>query len=128
LMRANGLIGHVSLLEERNDIPKITAALDISVLSSESESFPNVVGEAMACSVPCVVTNVGDVAQIVGEAGRVVPPRNSEMLADAIERLISKGSGELDDLGKASRERIINLYSLRKIVDQYQKLYGDLLC
>ena len=55
-----GLVERIHLLGERLDMPRLTAALDIAVSSSHAEGFPNVIGEAMACAVPCVVTDVGD--------------------------------------------------------------------
>ena len=82
-IRELGLQRRTRLLGERHDIPRIAAALDVFSLSSYSESFPNVIGEAMACEVSCAVTHVGDAAWIVGDAGRVVPPRNPRALADA---------------------------------------------
>jgi glycosyltransferase involved in cell wall biosynthesis len=127
LVRVNSLVGRVSLVDERNDINKLTAAMDIAVLSSETESFPNVVGEAMSCSVPCVVTDVGDAAAIVGDAGLVVPSQNSELLADAIESLINEGSAKIHSRGKASRERVIKNYSLKRVVNLYQQLYREML-
>ncbi len=63
---ASGEQQHFHLLGERADIPELTAALDIACSSSLGESFPNAIGEAMACAIPCVVTNVGDSAELVG--------------------------------------------------------------
>ena len=75
------LEARVHLLGKRQDIPRLTAALDIA--SSFGEGLPNVIGEAMACGIPCVVTDVGDSALIVGETGKVVPPRNPAALSVA---------------------------------------------
>lgn len=89
---ALGLSGSVHLWGERADVPRILAALDIAVSASYSESFPNVVGEAMCCGVPCVVTDVGDTAYLVGDTGLVVPARNPAALAEACGDLVHRGS------------------------------------
>ena len=83
IIRDRGLMHQTHLLGERDDIPRIAAALDIFSLSSYSESCPNVIGEAMACEVSCAVTDVGDASLIVGDTGRVVPSRDPRALADA---------------------------------------------
>src|SRR5690625_2504250 len=72
---------NVSLLGKRNDIPNIMAGSDVFVSSSSGEGFPNVVGEAMLCKTPCVVTDVGDSGYIVGDTGRIVPKQNPKKLA-----------------------------------------------
>src|SRR5262249_17495691 len=82
-----GLNDVLYLLGERRDIAAIDNALDIAVCSSISESFPNAIGEAMACGIPSVVTDVGDCDYLVGETGYVAPPRNPRALADAIVRM-----------------------------------------
>lgn len=115
---------HIHLLGERKDIPRLTAALDISTSASAyGEAFPMVVGEAMSCGVPCVVTDVGDSGWIVGKTGRVVPPRNPEALVNAWKELIERSSEGRETLGKAARQRIIENFSLDSVVDQYEKLY-----
>ena len=74
----------------REDMPAVYTALDIAVSSSYGEGFANVIGEAMACGVPCVVTNVGDSARVVADLGEVVPPKDPAALRDAIERLLDQ--------------------------------------
>lgn len=74
----------------REDMPAVYTALDIAVSSSYGEGFANVIGEAMACGVPCVVTNVGDSARVVGDVGEVVPPKDPVALRNAIERLLDQ--------------------------------------
>lgn len=122
-----GLQGGIHLLGERQDIPILTAALDIATSASYSEGFPNVIGEAMSCGVPCVVTDVGDSAWIVGETGKVVPPSNSEALAKALKELIELGTEGRRTLGDLARERIIKNFSLDSIVNQYEELYESLV-
>lgn len=120
------LKGELFLLGERSDIDKILCSLDIVVSSSYSEGFPNVIGEAMASGVPCVVTDVGDSAWIVGKTGKVVPPRDSENLAEAIYEL-SSSKIQRESLGQLARERVIQVFSIEKVVEQYEKLYLDSL-
>ncbi len=111
------------LLGKRNDISRITAAVDIASSSSFGESFPNVIGEAMACEVPCVVTDVGDSALIVGDTGLVVPPKNPEALAQAWLQLINMSPEERTKLGIAARKRVIDKYNLPGIVSRFEKIY-----
>ncbi|MBF2017204.1 MAG: glycosyltransferase [Rivularia sp. T60_A2020_040] len=119
---------HVHLLGERQDIPHLTAALDIASTSSYfGEAFPNVIGEAMSCGVPCAVTDVGDSAFIVGNTGKVLPPKDSQALANAWQELIDMGIEGRRSLGKAARERIINYFSLNFVVNKYEKLYESIL-
>ena len=77
----------------------------------------------MACAVPCVVTDLGDSAWIVGETGKVVPTRNSVALAQAWQELIALGADERKTLGELARSRIIDFFSLDAVVAQYESLY-----
>jgi glycosyltransferase involved in cell wall biosynthesis len=120
------LRGKVHLLGERSDVPRIMAALDLLALPSRSEAFPNVVGEAMACGVPCVVTDVGDARAMVGSAGLVVPPGDAEALAGGLARLIDAGAEARERLGRWARERVRENYSLDAMVRRYEALYGEL--
>lgn len=109
---------------ERRDVPDLMRALDLLCLSSAwGEGFPNVLGEAMATEVPCVATDVGDSAEIIGETGMVVPPRNSEALARAVLAMLAKPVEERRALGQAARARIEERYALPRIVEQYAALY-----
>lgn len=116
------------LLGRRGDIPAINAALDIAALSSsDGEAFPNVVGEAMACEIPCVVTDVGDSAVIVGDTGKVVPPRDARALSDAWGELYDMSADARIILGKRARARICDNFDITEIVLCYEKLYEDVL-
>jgi glycosyltransferase involved in cell wall biosynthesis len=122
------LSGHFHLLGRRSDIPRITSSFDIAVLSSSfGEAFPNVVGEAMSCGVPCVVTDVGDAATIVGDTGRVVPPGDHRAFADACAELLNLSSYKRESLGEKARQRVIDNYSLPAIAREYEALYKSVI-
>jgi glycosyltransferase involved in cell wall biosynthesis len=119
-----GVADRFSLLGERHDIPDIVAGLDVATLPSAwGEGFPNVLGEAMACGVPCVTTDIGDSAWIVGRTGFVVPPRDPEALADALGRVVALGPEGRRQLGAAARARVLEHFEVDDIVGRYQALY-----
>jgi len=93
-----------------------TSSLDILCSSSTSEGFANVIGEAMACEVPCVATDVGDSAFILGGTGVVVPPRNPRLLADGLLKLASLSKEERRKLGGRARARIQRKFSLEQMI------------
>ena len=108
-------------------MPRLAAALDVFSLSSYCESFPNVVGEAMACAVPCVVTDVGDAAWIVGDTGRVVPPRDPGALAEAWAEMLNLGRDGRAALGRAALSRVGDYFPVKAIVQHYETLYEAVL-
>jgi glycosyltransferase involved in cell wall biosynthesis len=122
-----GIQGHCHLLGDRRDMPRLLSAIDIATSPSLSEAFPQAVGEAMACGTPCVVTDVGDSALIVGETGRVVPPRNPDKLAAAWRELIEAGPGVRRHLGMAAKCRIQQHFALPVVVERYQAIYAQLV-
>ena len=126
LVNTSGIGRRVHRLGERRDIATLLAAFDIVVSSSHSEGFPNVVGEAMSCGVPCVVSDVGDSATLLGGCGVVVPPRDSEQLALGILRVLAMESSARQAMGAAGRTRIVSHYSLERIVNRYRELYLDI--
>lgn len=118
----------VTLAPERHDLPAWLPGLDVLVLSSAwGEGFPNILGEAMACGVPCVATNVGDSVHIIGDTGHAVQPRDPAGLADAILQLLVLGSDGRRRLGRAARQRVLSLFSLKHIVSEYEALYDRAL-
>ena len=125
-IRDAGISGRCRLVGRRHDIPRLTAALDIAVSSSFGESFSSVVVEAMSCGIPCVVTDVGDSAFIVGQTGLVVPPQNARELANALRQLIELGHNARISMGMAARCRIQKHFDLPNIVSRYQDLYEEL--
>jgi len=121
-----GWSDHFHLLGEREDIPGITAALDIASSVSLGEGFPNVICEAMACGVPCVVTDVGDAAFIVNNTGYVVPPRDSLALTGAWKALVDLGEERRRELGLLARKRVMDHFELSKVVKEYEDFYISL--
>ena len=105
------------------DMLAVYNAFDIVTLSSSGEGSPYVIGEAMACGVPCVVTDVGDSARIVGKMGVVVPPKDPQALAEGLEMMLSKRM-ELEPY--ALRERIIAGFSAQALVRATEKALMDL--
>ena len=125
-IREEGLDGRVHLLGERRDIPAIIAGLDIVVSASLTEAFPNVIGEAMACEVPCVVTDVGDCARLVGPTGVVVLPE-PKSLAAGVAGLVEMTPDTRLRLGKAARARIQGHFSLPVIAKMYRDIYWQIV-
>lgn len=123
LIERLGLRGRISLLGEADDVGAILPGLDVLCVSSRSEAFPNVLGEAMSCGVPCVTTDVGDAAQIVGDAGRVVPVGDPARLAAAFSAIVELDADARARLGRVARQRIIEHYSLDSMIRQYQRIY-----
>jgi glycosyltransferase involved in cell wall biosynthesis len=111
------------LTGRRHDLHAVYPAFDVSGTSSLGEGFPNVVGEAMACGVPCVVTDVGDSRQIVGDTGLVVPPGDPAALAAAWEEVLRTPAAERRELGARARKRIEDNYSMKAIARRYEELY-----
>lgn len=103
------------------------AAWDIGTLCSVGEALPNAVGEAMACGLPVVATDVGDCARLLGDAGFIVPPADPAALASAWERLVTLGRKGRLSLGQKGRARIRADYSLAGMAESYAKIYASLI-
>jgi glycosyltransferase involved in cell wall biosynthesis len=123
MVEESGLRGRVHLLGVRRDIADILRASLLVASSSCGEAFPMVIGEAMSCGRPCVVTDVGDCAEIVGKAGSVVPPREPATLAAAIIKMLTFSEQEIQTLGNAARQRIHDNFELDAVVGKYESLY-----
>ncbi len=103
----------------RRDMPAVYNALDICASSSYGEGFPNVIGEAMACGVPCVATDVGDSAWIIGDTGIVVPPRDPQALADGWHKLLDSQVNH-----EAVRARIVSMFSRDTLIKKTAEVLG----
>lgn len=122
-----GLQDEILLLGQRKDVPAIMNALDLHVLPSTAEGFPNVIAEAMACETPCVSTDVGDAAYIIGQTGWLVPPADAQLLAEAIQSALvcwnDKAAWSLRRT--AARSRIMEHFSLEKMVATYRATWEN---
>lgn len=124
LISAPALQNRVHFIGECSDVVALYSALDVLCVPSVwGEAFPNVVGEAMACSVPCVVTDVGDSAAVVGDTGLVVRPGDSNPMVEAILVLLRDPS-YIKRLGLAARRRMECHYDLDRVAKIYRGLWA----
>ena len=122
--------GHANrfvLLGERADVPVCLAAMDIFCLSSRTEGFPNVVGEAMAMGLPCVVTDVGDAAMLVADAGVVVPKENSVSLAQGLARILEMTPDVRQQLGQKAKARVHAEFTMERACERFEALYEQVI-
>lgn len=115
------------LLGERSDVSVCLAAMDIFCLSSRTEAFPNVVGEAMAMGLPCVATDVGDVAVLMADTGVLVPKANPEALASGVAGLVAQGSRHREQLGQRARARIHSMFTIDSVRRRFEGIYEDVI-
>ncbi|MFP5080829.1 glycosyltransferase [Pedobacter sp. JCM 36344] len=125
-IKSVGLEDRYILLGEQTDISSLLALMDVFCLSSLSEGFPNVLGEAMLMERPCVSTECGDAEQIIGDCGVLVKVNDSFRLSAAIIKLLNLSSEERKAIGIKARSRILEKFSLIKTVNSYLLLYKKL--
>ncbi len=124
---SHGALEHVRRLGLRRDIPALLDAADGFVLSSAWEGMPLAVGEAMAMEKPVVATDVGGVRELVGDAGAIVPAKDSNALAEAMMAMMRRPAGARAELGRAARERICSQFSMDRKADEWEALYRSVL-
>jgi glycosyltransferase involved in cell wall biosynthesis len=124
---AGPIMERVHLLGIRQDIPRLTAAFDIASSASTGEGFSNTIGEAMACAVPCVATDTGDSARILGGTGIIVPPGNPHALARAWRDVIAMAPAVRKAMGERARKHVSDNFELGKVTRQFENFYRNLL-
>jgi glycosyltransferase involved in cell wall biosynthesis len=125
MIDAAGIGNACHLLGPRDDPQVLLAGLDVFCLSSRSEGLPTVIGEAMACEIPCVATDVGDTARLIGDTGELVPPENPRALARALTAMLTLSVEERASRGVAARKRIQALFSMEASWQLYEQTYSQ---
>ena len=130
LMRWINATGHADrfvLLGERSDAAACLAAMDIFCLSSRTEAFPNAVGEAMAMGLPCVATDVGDVAVLMADTGVLVPKANPSALAQGVAGLMARGPAYRQQMGQRAKERIRGTFTMACVRERFELIYENVI-
>ncbi len=115
------------LLGERMDVEWVHAALDLEVSASFSEAFSNSIGEALCCGVPCVVTDVGDSAWLIENAGRVIPAEDAPAMARACVEILTSPAAERATLSRCARQRMERSLDIHVIARQYHDIWREVL-
>ena len=119
--------GRVFLLGRKEDVPRWLNAMDLHVLPSAfGEGFSNAIGEAMACGLANVASDVGDNAFLVGDCGRIFKPGRPEALAVAVLEMFSAGSEKRRAMGESARRRVRENFSLEAMVAAHEELYREI--
>lgn len=121
-----GIRDRVSCLDGRSDVEALVPGFDVFLLSSAwGEAFPVAVTEAMACGVPCVATDLGDCAELIGTTGSIVPPRDVDAMARALHHWLDLSPPARLIAGNAARSRVIEQFSFDRYTEAHDALYAD---
>ena len=127
LIESAGLSSRFGLLGSRSDMPEVLNAMDVYLLPSITEGMPNAIGEAMACGLPVVSTDVGDAKFLLGGCGTVVPINNIQAMAEAVSQFFQLNVGERARVGAAGRARIEDEFAMDVIAKQYEATWRETL-
>lgn len=126
LINETGFADRYVLLGERQDVAVCLKSMDIFCLHSQTEGFPNVLGEAIAVGVPCVSTDVGDASILLGGNGILVPPGDALSLSKGLEQMIQKNDKERRQSASDARARLLNEFNLSLTSERFARLYESL--
>ncbi|MCB0355795.1 MAG: glycosyltransferase [Bdellovibrionales bacterium] len=118
---------HFIFLGEQKQLQHLYPCFDVHCLNSLTEGFPNVIGEAMSCGIPCISTNVGDVQRLLDSCGWLIPPNKKSALLAALTRAYFTPQAERNKLGQLSRKHILDEYSIKKIVNKYLDFFNKII-
>jgi|TARA_R100001143_G_C3360873_1_gene135503 glycosyltransferase involved in cell wall biosynthesis len=113
------------LMGKRTDVPVCLAAMDVFVLPSRTEGFPNVLAEAMAMARPCVATDVGDARKVLGDSGFVVPPEKPDALANAVLAMLNASDEMRAAYGASAQHRVETEYTMVRSAQGFEALYDS---
>ena len=123
-----GLGTAIHWIGNQSEMPSVYNALNIYISpSAYGEGFPNVIAEAMACGIPCIATKTGDAPDLLASTGLIVPPQNSQSLAEAILKVLNTPPDIRALIGANARERIISNFNMDKMAGAYSDIYGQIL-
>ena len=99
--------------------------MDLFTLSSATEGFPNALGEAMSCGLPCVTTDAGDCRLILGDVGEIVPTRDPSALANAWLQVLRRPAAHRLALGERARRRIADNFSTEEVARRFVQVWRE---
>ena len=123
LVRRHAPTTRLHRLGVRTDIAAVTAALDVATVCSFGESFSNSLAEAMSCGVPCVVSDVPPLPEILAGTGSVVKGADPDALAGAWRSILNETPARRQDRGNRARQRILTDFSAANMVSRFEALY-----
>lgn len=123
----SALVSRIKALGQRDDAPDLMTAMDVFLLSSVGEAFPNVVAEAMACGTPCIVTDVGDSKEIVDDTGWIAPPGNMPQITAAVLEALEEPERTYILRRQRARRRVEENYRIDRMVAGYQSVWDEAL-
>jgi glycosyltransferase involved in cell wall biosynthesis len=126
LIASTGFADKFKLLGFRQDVWNCLNAMDVFCLSSRSEGFPNVVGEAMSVGLPCVATDVGDIRTLLSDTGVIVPKEDASALCEGLAQIVKMPRALREAMGQRGRNRVIEEFSMARATDRYQAIYRSL--